>query len=106
MAPGRARTRYGLTYGGQTQERTVGIGLIESLILSESVPPEIRPAVDNVIWNQLIYVAYHGDIGQKHENVNARRLIRLVEQCPDKQQLPQYSEEDFAEIRRRANAAS
>jgi hypothetical protein len=94
----------GFLTGGR-QARSVGIGLIESLILSKSVPSEVRPAMDNVLWNQLVYVTYHGDISQMHENVNARRLIHLVEQCPAKPALPRYSEEEFAEIKRRVDAA-
>ena len=95
----------GFLTGGR-QERSVGIGLIESLILSDDVPSEIRPAVDKVLWNQLLYVTYRGDISQEHENVNAQRLIALVEQSPDTSGLPKYSPEAMAEIRRRVAAAS
>jgi hypothetical protein len=95
----------GFLTGGR-QNRNVGIGLIESLILSQNVPREIRPAVDNVLWSQLLYVAYHGDIREEHENVNARRLITLVEQSPDTSRLPKYAPETMAEIRRRVDAAA
>src|ERR1700682_95596 len=63
----------GFLTGGR-QERSVGIGLIESLIRSDNVPPEIRSIVDTVLWNQLIYVTYQGDVKKEHENINARRL--------------------------------
>jgi hypothetical protein len=94
----------GFLTGGR-QQRSVGIGLIESLILSQNVPAEIRPAVDNVIWAQLNYVTYHGRVDQRHENINARRLINLVEQCPDMSELSQYSDGDLEDIKRRVASA-
>jgi hypothetical protein len=94
----------GFLTGGR-QERSVGIGLLESLIMSGNVPKDIRPAVDNVLWNQLIYVTYRGDVSQEHENVNALRLIALVESSPNKSTLPKYSVEAMAAIRQRVDAA-
>jgi hypothetical protein len=94
----------GFLTGGR-QERSVGIGLLESLIMSGNVPEDIRPAVDNVLWNQLIYVTYRGDVSQEHENVNALRLIALVESSPNKSTLPKYSPEALAAIRQRVDAA-
>jgi hypothetical protein len=61
--------------------------------------------VDNVIWAQLNYVTYHGKVGLKHENINARRLIDLVEECPDKSELSQYSDDDLEDIKRRVASA-
>jgi hypothetical protein len=95
----------GFLTGGR-QERSVGIGLIESLILSRNVPSNIRPAVDNVLWNQLLYVTYRGDINQEHEHVNAQRLIALIEQSPEKSRLAKYTPEAMADIRRRIDAAT
>lgn len=90
---------------GGRQARSVGIGLLESLIMSGNVPEDIRPAVDNVLWNQLIYVTYHGKVGQYHENVNALRLIALVEASPNKSTLPKYSPAAMGAIRQRVAAA-
>ena len=95
----------GFLTGGR-QERSVGIGLIESLILSDDVPPEIRPAVDTVLWNQLLYVTYEGTVGKAHENVNARRLIDLVEKSPGLASIPKYSQEAMRDIRRRVDDAA
>ncbi len=94
----------GFLTGGR-QERSVGIGLLESLIMSGNVPEEIRPAVDNVLWNQLIYVTYRGDVSQEHENINALRLIALVEASPNKSRLPKYSSEAMTAIQQRVGAA-
>ena len=94
----------GFLTGGR-QERSVGIGLIESLIQTNNIPREIRPAVDTVLWNQLVYVTYQGEVGREHENINARRLINLVKDCPTESMLPEYSTEKMDEIRRLVDAA-
>ena len=95
----------GFLTGGR-QERSVGIGLIESLIVTDNVPPKVRPAVDAVLWNQLVYVTYEGDVRRKHENVNARRLIKLVEQSPALATIPEYSDEKMGNIRRLVDDAA
>jgi hypothetical protein len=89
----------GFLTGGR-QERSVGIGLIESLIVSGNIPPEIRHAVDTVLWNQLRYVIYQGEPWLKHENLNAHRLIELVEESPTRSTLPKYSTAAMDDIRR------
>lgn len=95
----------GFLTGGR-QERSIGIGVIESLIRSGNIPSEARPAVDTVLWNQLLYVTYQGEPWHKHENLNARRLIALVEECPDKSALLEYSTDEMDEIRRRVDEAA
>jgi hypothetical protein len=90
---------------GGTQNRSVGIGVIEALIRGSNVPQAIRPSVDRVLWTQLVYVTYEGDIRRKHENENARRLIKLVEQAPDKSGLPDYAQK-IDEIRRLVDEAA
>ena len=90
---------------GGRQQRSVGIGLIESLIRSGNIPREVRPAVDTVLWNQLRYVVYEGEPSRKHENLNARRLIALVEESPTRLTLPQYTTAEMDEIRRRVDEA-
>jgi hypothetical protein len=91
---------------GGRQERSVGIGLIESLIRSGSVPSNTRPAVDTVLWNQLRFVVYEGEVWRKHENLNARRLMALVEESPALTGIPEYSADEIREIRRRVDEAA
>ncbi|CAL9677010.1 hypothetical protein SUDANB105_07995 [Streptomyces sp. enrichment culture] len=65
---------------GGTQNRSVGIGLITSLITTGNLPDGVRPAIDSVMWNQLVYATQHGQIYKAHERDNAQRLLTLVEQ--------------------------
>ena len=95
----------GFLTGGR-QERSVGIGVIEALMRSGNIPPEVRPAVDTVLWNQLRYVVYQGEPSWKHENLNARRLITLVEESPTKSDLPDYSKAEIDRIRRLVREAA
>ena len=90
----------GFLTGGR-QERSVGIGLLETLVLGGNVPDAIRPAVDNVIWNQLNYVVFHGDVSRRHETINALRLAALIDQSPKKVAIAAYSDSRLAEIRGR-----
>ncbi|MFI9172974.1 hypothetical protein [Streptomyces lincolnensis] len=83
----------GFLTGGR-QERSVGIGLIEALIVSRQVAETVRPVVDRVLWNQLVYVVFkEGALDHPHEQVNAQRLLVLVDQASDasKQALPDYA---------------
>ncbi|MFE0257534.1 hypothetical protein [Streptomyces sp. NPDC059010] len=79
---------------GGTQNRSVGIGLITSLIATGSLPNGVRPAIDSVLWNQLVYVTQHGQIEKAHERDNAQRLLTLVEESSYK------NDPTFDEIRR------
>jgi hypothetical protein len=95
----------GFLTGGR-QERSVGIGVIESLIRSDTIPRNTRAAVDTVLWNQLRYVVFEGEVTRKHENLNARRLITLVEESPNLSTLPEYSPAAMGEIRRRVDGTA
>lgn len=84
----------GFMTGGR-QQRSVGIGVIESLIDSSNVPPNIRSAVNTVLWNQLVYVMNHGDLKQEHERLNAKRLISLLRNIANPQDITGYSEREL-----------
>lgn len=86
-----------LTGGRQT--RNVGIGVVDALIKSGNVPEPMRPVVDTVLWNQLIYVAKHGELGREHERHNAERLIRYIEEIADTSKILNYSSGEMDNIR-------
>ncbi len=94
----------GFLTGGR-QERSAGIGIIEALITSGSVPDRVRAGVDNVLWNQLVYVVYHGDLKQRHEQVNAQRLLGLIHQSPDRSQIAGYAPGTLDELEKRVRSA-
>jgi hypothetical protein len=90
----------GFLTGGR-QERSVGIGLIEALISTGNIPKQVRPAVDNVLWSQLLYVIYHGDPTLKHERANVHRLHALIKKSPDPDSITGYSTSEAEEVERR-----
>lgn len=63
---------------GGTQNRSVGIGVISSLIATDNLPKNVRAAIDTILWTQLVHIAYHGENHKKTERENAKQLIKLV----------------------------
>lgn len=65
---------------GGTQNRSVGIGVISSLIETGNLPKNARTAIDEVLWTQLIHITSYSDPNRsKTEQENATRLIELVQ---------------------------
>jgi hypothetical protein len=92
--------------GGGRQERSIGIGIIEMLIRTDQLPLGARSAVDNVLWGQLLYVAYEGDVARSHEHANAVRLIDLLSESPTRSTLPAYSDSRWQDIVRRVQGVT
>jgi hypothetical protein len=98
-------TAMGFLTGGR-QVRSVGIGVIEALIMSADLPARIRPAVDSVLWNQLVYVVHEGELGKRHEQVNAARLVALLRRSPRPEAIAQYSSQGLEEMAERVRRAA